>query len=284
MLTDYEHKQSSAGTFKLIDSGAVWKLDNTGKNLVVQKGDKSLQFDPCRRLIINLIGTSGSGKGTHGRILSQYYSIPHISVGDLFRDELRRKTEFSKLISLLTDSYSIDEICLGIISKRLAAKDCENGFVLDGFPRTFGQALVLINSFIRPDDIHVPVYMDLNEDIIKKRLQYRFICPSCGDQVRGHDSGNTGYCLQPYCEQVPLEHRIEDIDEFKLQKKFSVFNENKQNIFDVLVSRDKIHHLQLSGHEPVDYVSSNIFSIINQTFDQLYTINIMHGSVNRPVI
>ena len=284
MLTNYEHKQSSAGTFSLIDSNAVWKVDNTGKNLAFKKEDKSLKFYPCRRLIINLIGTSGSGKGTQGRILSQYYSIPHISVGDLFRDELRRTTEFSKLISLLTDSYAIDEICLGIISKRLAAKDCENGFILDGFPRTFGQALVLINSFIRPDDIHVPIYMDLNEDIIRNRLQYRFICPLCGDQVRGHDSCNTGYCLQPSCELVPLEHRIEDIDECKLQKKFSVFNENKKNIFDVLVSRDKIHHLQLSGHEPVDDVSNNIFSIINQIFDQLYTITIMHGPVNRPVI
>jgi adenylate kinase len=220
------------------------------------------------RLIINLIGTAGSGKGTQGQKLSQYFNLPHISVGDLFRNEALQDTELAKLNALFIErqNYAPDEICLGMVSRRLAHEDCERGFILDGFPRTPIQATVLARTFLRPTDIHIPIYMDLNEDTIKLRIQKRLICLKCNIQVRGHDV-NTGLCQNPVCENEPLVPRIEDIDKTKLYSKFAIFNRYKDEIYTILNKRDIIHVVPLIGDEPIEEVFSRLFAIIQCVLD-----------------
>ena len=109
-------------------------------SLILQKGNQSLVFDSKRRFILNLIGTSGSGKGTQGDMLSQLFSISNISAGDLFRDEFRANSKLGWMIQAFDKqyypAYLPDEIPIGMMTKRLTERDCQQGFILDGFPRT----------------------------------------------------------------------------------------------------------------------------------------------------
>jgi adenylate kinase len=215
------------------------------------------------KTIISLIGTSGSGKGTQGVYLYEKTGLPHISIGDLFRDELRNKTLLGELISTHDANhpmlYAPDEICLGIMLKRLSQPDCAKGYILDGFPRTAGQAQALLHAMMRPEDQHVPVYMDLSEDIIRERLKSRYICPQCGTQVREHDGGHRGVCAK---DGAALEHRKEDCDVEKLKRRFGIFNENIVSILKIVESRDSLHYMPLNGQERPDQVAELIDRVV----------------------
>jgi len=244
-----------------------WEGRLDKQRLIFSKGKNLLTYHPSRRLVISLIGNSGSGKGTQGEILSKLYGIPHISIGDLFREEHRRGTEVAKIDSTYKNSYAPDELCLGLLCRRLAAEDCRNGFILDGFPRTAGQEQILINTLLRPADTHIPIYMDLSERVIKERLTSRYICPECGHQVRGHDS-NTSFCPKPHSRQVKLERRLEDVDEDKLQKKFDIFNQNKDGILIELQKAYQVSHLRLHGKESIQDVLQAIVSEVDEVFEK----------------
>jgi len=257
--------------FDIVYKDRLWEKNNSS-NFTLTKGNSNLCFNASKRLVINLIGTSGSGKGTQGQMLSQIYGLPHISIGDLFRDDLRNKTSLGKLIAYhdATDpnNYSPDEICLGIMTKRLAQADCINGFILDGFPRTAGQTEALIKLFLRPQDLHIPIYMDLSEEVIKNRIKDRYICPSCGHQVRGHDeSVQNGYCPKEACSKVKLEHRPEDIDEKKLQRRFGIFRENRDGILKIILDRDPVLPVPLKGEETPFDVLAIVCGLIDKSFN-----------------
>lgn len=262
--------------FEIVYKDTIWcRLGDINHlaNVIFSKSGRLIEFDPEKRLIINLIGTSGSGKGTQGEMLSLRYGIPHISIGDLFRDELRNKTALGRLISYHDQvdprNYSPDEICLGIMSRRLGQPDCRNGFILDGFPRTPEQTAILINTFVRPRDMHVPIFMDLSEEIIRDRLKNRFICLLCGHQVREHDeTPRKGYCPKPDCKDSRLEHRVEDMDQEKLERRFGIFRENLDGILKTVSLRDQVIPLRLDGTETPEKVFSDVCSIVDGTFDR----------------
>ncbi len=124
------------------------------------------------------IGPPGVGKGTYASRLSKIYSIPHISTGDIFREEIKKETELGRKIKNFVEKGELvpDDIVIETIKKRLSEKDCEKGFILDGFPRTLEQAKALDNivnldlvlNFVAPDDI------------IIERISGRRICSQCG--------------------------------------------------------------------------------------------------------
>ena len=92
-----------------------------------------------------IIGAPGSGKGTMAKMLAEHYNIPHISTGDLFRDNVKRKTELGKKAELFMNKGELvpDDITLGMLKDRLDHDDAEKGFILDGFPPTINQAILL---------------------------------------------------------------------------------------------------------------------------------------------
>lgn len=215
-------------------------------------------LNPSKRLIITLTGTSGSGKGTQGALLSERFNLPHISVGDLFRREAREKTLLSGLNDQFSN-YAPDELCVGMICKRLSEDDCQSGFILDGFPRTPGQANVLVRTILRPEDIHIPIYLDVREEFIVERLKDRFICPTCGVQVQG-----PGFCKTSSCKDVELVHRSEDIDMGKLQSKFKIFNDNKNGILSIIAAKDEVTHVICNERDSVNDIFSRVIHEIDQ--------------------
>ena len=125
-----------------------------------------------------LLGAPGAGKGTQAALLAEEYSIPHISTGDIFRKNIKEKTEIGLLAKSYIDQGRLvpDEVTVKIVENRLKEADCANGFLLDGFPRTVNQAeeLAKISDIDYVVDIEIPV------ERLLRRLTGRRVCPVCG--------------------------------------------------------------------------------------------------------
>ncbi len=126
-----------------------------------------------------LLGAPGAGKGTQAEIICQKKNIPTISTGNILREALKSGTEMGLKAKSYMESGALvpDEILIGIIKDRLAADDCKNGFILDGFPRTIPQAEALDAMGVEIDavlDIEVP-----DEEIVT-RMSGRRVCEACG--------------------------------------------------------------------------------------------------------
>ncbi len=129
------------------------------------------------RLLI--LGAPGAGKGTQAKFLAKKYDILHISTGDLLRAEVAEGTDLGLKVKgiMETGGYVSDEIVTALLQKKLNSKECENGFLLDGYPRTTTQAKTL--SEIAPA-IEAAVVIDVDDEVILERMSGRIVCKGCG--------------------------------------------------------------------------------------------------------
>jgi len=151
---------------------------------------------PGARLVI--LGRQGAGKGTQCVRLSRHYVVPHISTGDMLRAAVREETELGKMAREVMDSGGLvgDDIMIGIVAERLKRADAETrGYILDGFPRTVGQADALDDiAGERPIDVVIDLHVD--RDIVLQRITARRVCRDCGTNYTA-----TGNERQPWiCE------------------------------------------------------------------------------------
>ena len=125
-----------------------------------------------------LLGPPGAGKGTQADILSKKLNIPTISTGDILRDAVARKTPVGLKAKAFMDAGQLvpDEVIIGIVIDRVSKKDCENGYILDGVPRTLVQAEALDEQGIVLD---VALSIEISDDEILERLGGRRACPDC---------------------------------------------------------------------------------------------------------
>ena len=132
---------------------------------------------------IILMGPPGAGKGTFAKQLKTALDLVHISTGDMFRDNIKAQTELGKLAKSYIDHGDLvpDSVTIEMLKARLAEKDCEKGFLLDGFPRTIPQAEaleVLSKEINRP--IEVVVNLDCENAELIRRISGRRVCKNCG--------------------------------------------------------------------------------------------------------
>ncbi len=127
---------------------------------------------------IVLFGPQSSGKGTQAKILKEKLTLPHISTGDIFRDNIARGTELGKKVKAILDAGTLvpDKITDEIVKRRLSGEDCKEGFILDGYPRNIAQAEAL-EKFSKVD---VAVEIHIADAEAVKRLSNRRFCPKCG--------------------------------------------------------------------------------------------------------
>lgn len=126
-----------------------------------------------------LLGAPGAGKGTQAEIISEKYSIPAISTGNILREAIKNGTDFGLEAKAYMDRGDLvpDETIIRILKDRLAQDDCKNGFILDGVPRTINQAQEIENMGITIDKV---IDIEVSDDEIIKRLGGRRVCNSCG--------------------------------------------------------------------------------------------------------
>jgi adenylate kinase len=126
-----------------------------------------------------LLGAPGAGKGTQAEIISEKYNIPTISTGNIIRAALKNGTEMGLKAKSYIDAGNLvpDDVVIGIIKERLAEDDCENGYILDGFPRTIPQAEALDNMGF---GIDAALSIEVADEEIVKRMSGRRVCEKCG--------------------------------------------------------------------------------------------------------
>ncbi|WP_059174143.1 adenylate kinase [Bacillus sp. FJAT-27445] len=130
-----------------------------------------------------LMGLPGAGKGTQAEKIVEQYGIPHISTGDMFRAAMKEGTELGLKAKAFMDEGALvpDEVTIGIVRERLSKEDCNNGFLLDGFPRTVPQAEALESILDGLNKkIDYVLNIDVDQSILMERLTGRRICKNCG--------------------------------------------------------------------------------------------------------
>lgn len=132
---------------------------------------------------IVFIAPPAAGKGTQSLLLQEKYHLAHISTGDLLRKASQEESERGYFIkeALQKGQLVSDEITLELLTERLKEKDCENGYILDGFPRNVKQALAYENVLRElGKDLGYVFFLDCPKELLKKRIVGREICPNCG--------------------------------------------------------------------------------------------------------
>lgn len=126
-----------------------------------------------------LLGAPGAGKGTQAEVICDKLSIPAISTGNIIRAALKNGTEMGLKAKSFIEAGQLvpDEVVIGIIKERLSESDCENGFILDGFPRTIPQAKALDEMGIRIDKV---IDIEVEDEDIVVRMSGRRVCSNCG--------------------------------------------------------------------------------------------------------
>ena len=144
---------------------------------------------------IILLGAPGSGKGTMAQKLTNELKIPQISTGDIFRKNLKEETPLGLRIKSIVEGGGLvpDEITIEIVKNRLAEKDCAKGYILDGFPRSIGQAEAL-STFQKID---CAINLDVDKETIVARLSGRRFCPDCNGTFHVSTLDNAEVC--PVC-------------------------------------------------------------------------------------
>ena len=125
-----------------------------------------------------LLGPPGAGKGTYASRLTVKLGVPHISTGDMVREEIKKQTDLGRKIKEYSDRGALvpDEIIIKLLANRLRKPDCDKGFILDGFPRTISQA----EALEKIAKIDLVINLNVPDEIIITRLSNRLVCSKCG--------------------------------------------------------------------------------------------------------
>lgn len=198
---------------------------------------------------IILLGAPGAGKGTQADKLVEKYGFPHISTGDIFRKNIKERTDIGLLAKSYIDAGKLvpDEVTIKIVENRLKESDCENGFLLDGFPRTVEQAKALDEI----TDVDYVVNIDVPFEKLLKRITGRRVCPKCSssyhvDFLNGEDTCKCG---------EKLIQRADDNEE-TVKQRISVYENQTAPLVEYYGKTGKL--LTVNGHKSVDEVFEEI--------------------------
>jgi adenylate kinase len=192
--------------------------------------------------VVILLGPPGAGKGTQAARLSKELALPHVSTGDLFRDNLARNTELGREARSYMDSGKLvpDALVLGMLFDRVAKPDCESGYLLDGFPRTLPQAEALERALPRGTKV-TALNLRVSDEAIVERLGGRRTCEACGHihQLRFSPPKVANQCDR--CGGK-LVLRTDDSPEV-VQKRLRVYREQTQPLEAFYAARGGLTHV-----------------------------------------
>jgi adenylate kinase len=214
---------------------------------------------------IVLFGPPGSGKGTQAKMLAEKYNIPHISTGDILRENLKNKTKLGLEAKAYMDKGELvpDDVLIGIIKDRLLQPDCTSGFLLDGYPRTVPQADALSRILNEMDKkLDVVLNIDVPDDELIKRLSGRRMC-TCGASyhVLFNPPKQEGIC--DLCG-TPLYHRDDDQEE-AIMNRLDVYKTQTQPLIDYYTKNGLI--VTVNGTAGI----SEVFDAICRVLDDFKT-------------
>ena len=209
---------------------------------------------------IILLGPPGAGKGTQAKSISNRYSIPHISTGDIFRKNISENTPLGIEAKKYIDQGQLvpDEVTINMVKDRLQEDDCTDGYLVDGFPRTVSQAEAL-QEFIknRGESLDTALLIYVPMDFILERMTGRRVCPSCGASY--HIKFNPA--LNGKCELCGTDvvQRKDDTAE-TVKERLDVYERQTQPLIEYY--QDKNLLSQVDGTKAINEVFESICGIL----------------------
>ena len=208
-----------------------------------------------------LLGAPGAGKGTQASLISKKMGLPHISSGDIFRENIKNQTELGKLASEYMNKGELvpDDITIAMIGERLSRPDCAQGAVLDGFPRTPPQAEALDNLLAESDEeVGVVPYIKVDDEVLIERLTGRWTCREEGHIF--HESFNppkqAGFCDIDGSE---LYQREDDKVE-TVTNRIRIYMKQTASLIAYYEESGKL--TEIEGDQPIEKVTEDIMAIL----------------------
>ena len=158
-------------------------------------------------------GVPGCGKGTQARILKEKLSIPHLSTGEMLRQEAAKATPLGLEIKALLDKgeFATDDMIIDMVSQRISEPDCEHGFILDGFPRTLPQAKALDKLLTKYGiSLDAVIEIQVPDEIIMERILGRYACMKCGAGYHDKFQKPKIYGVCDVCGGTDFYRRLDD--------------------------------------------------------------------------
>ena len=199
-----------------------------------------------------LLGAPGAGKGTQAALIKERYDLAHVSTGDIFRENLKNSTPLGLEAKKYMDAGQLvpDETVMKMVGEKLAEFGADNGFMLDGFPRTVAQAEFLEGK-TKLDGV---ILFNVSDEAIVKRLSSRAVCRSCGNvtNLAEHDK----------CPACGGELYIRDDDnEQTVRSRLKVFHEQTEPLINFYRERNLLHEVD-AGQKP-DEVFACVLKLLN---------------------
>ena len=206
--------------------------------------------------ILVMFGPPGAGKGTQASRLAVELGIPQISTGDILREAVQSGTELGRQAKAIMDSGELvsDQVVVGIIRERLAKKDAETGFILDGFPRTVSQASEL-DVILNGRDTLVVIELSVPDEELVSRLSKRRVCADCGSIVGLQSDGSTAMSLTCSTCGGDLVQRSDDREEV-VRERLRVYHQQTSPLVDFYKPRPSFR--SLDGNQPLDLVTTAV--------------------------
>ena len=210
---------------------------------------------------IVLLGPPGAGKGTQAKSISNRYSIPHISTGDIFRKNISEGTPLGIEAKSYMDKGQLvpDEVTINMVKGRLTWEDCKNGYLLDGFPRTVAQAEAL-EGFLaeRNEKLDTALSIEVPSSFILERMTGRRVCPSCGASyhVKFNPPTKDGVC--DVCGS-DIVQRKDDTEE-TVSERLEVYERQTQPLIDFYNNKNLLS--TVDGTKAINEVFESICSIL----------------------
>ena len=187
---------------------------------------------------IIMLGAPGAGKGTQAKKIAAKYGIPHISTGDIFRANIKNGTELGKKAKTYMDQGLLvpDELVVDLVVDRVNQDDCENGYVLDGFPRTIPQAEALTEALEKMGQkVDFAIDVNVPDENIVKRMGGRRACVTCGATYHMVYASTK---KEGICDTCGGELILRDDDKPEtVQKRLNVYHDQTQPLIDYYTSQ-----------------------------------------------
>jgi adenylate kinase len=211
---------------------------------------------------IIIFGAPGVGKGTQAKILASKLDVAHISTGDILRAAIKKGTDTGLKAKAIVESGGLvpDDVMGGIIKDALNEEPCKKGFILDGFPRTKAQAIILdgILSEISNEKT-ILIKLDAVDSIIVERISNRRVCSSCGNILVKSEVTENFTC--PVCKSQNSYITRKDDTEEVIKNRLNLYHEMTAPVFEYY--KDKAVIVEVDGTLAIDEVTKSILTRMN---------------------
>jgi adenylate kinase len=207
------------------------------------------------------MGPPGAGKGTHAGPLSQYLKVPHISTGDLFRNNIRMGTPLGKIANkYISDGKLVpDELTLDMLFDRLSQDDCKKGCILDGFPRTVPQAEAFERR-LGPSSKIAVVHFCIDDASLIERIAGRLACKQCGTPYHVQFSPPKKHAICDRCEGSLYQR--DDDTEAVVRKRLEVYRLQTRPVIDYYAEKEGLLR-EICGAGPAENVFKHVLKALD---------------------